>query len=46
MEVEDVLAALKALIGTPLSPVVLACLESVHDDIAFLSASDDAAEAA
>jgi hypothetical protein len=40
-EVEEVLAALRDLAARTTSPVVRACLEAAHDDIAHLTGSDD-----
>jgi hypothetical protein len=41
-EVETVLAALQTLIASTESPIVRACLEEAHDDIAHLTAQEDA----
>ena len=40
-EVEEVLSTLRALMAKVSSPVVRACLEEAHDDIAHLAGSED-----
>jgi hypothetical protein len=40
-EVEEVLSTLRALMARVSSPVVRACLEEAHDDIAHLAGSED-----
>jgi hypothetical protein len=42
-EVAEVLAGLRALMAKATIPVVRACLEDVHDDIAHLAGQDDPA---
>ena len=42
-EAGEVLAALRALLATTTSPVVRACLEDAHDDIAHLAGQADLA---
>jgi hypothetical protein len=42
-EVGEVLAGLRALMAKATIPVVRACLEDAHDDIAHLAGQDDSA---
>jgi hypothetical protein len=42
-EVAEVLAGLRALMARATIPVVRACLEDAHDDIAHLAGQDDSA---
>jgi hypothetical protein len=39
-EIDEVLAALRSLLARASSPIVRACLEDAHDDIAHLTGRD------